>query len=80
MTYVNRILANGRKELSEFMEDKRQQLDTYKVTLTETLDVLQRLDEDILDNISDKDELHAEIQTKSDIRGEMLGFITQRPS
>ena len=69
-----RVIEDAEKEDTE---DVRQQLQGYKMTLIEKLDVLQRFDDEIVEDFSDAEDLVQEIENASDIRNKMHAAISR---
>ena len=54
LTYVNRISASCQQYIRDYSDDKRDQLNAWKCSLVDKADVLKRLDDDILEYLSDE--------------------------
>ena len=73
--YVTRISRNVEAHLNNFSEELRDDLTAWRVVLVEKLDVLAKLDDDIVEYLSDEDDLETEIGRASDVRGEIQKLI-----
>ena len=70
--FVTKILGKVFDEVqNEDSEEVRQQILGYKMTLIEKMDVLQRFDDEIVEDLSDLEELGHEVENAGEIRNNM---------
>ena len=76
--FVTKILGKVFDEVQkEDSEEVRQQLLGYKMTLIEKMDVLQRFDDEIVDDLSDVEELGHKIENAGELRNNMHAAISR---
>ena len=76
--FVTKILGKVFDETQkEDSEEVRQQFLGYKMTLIEKMDVLQRFDDEIVEDLSDVEELGHEIENAGEIRNNMHAAISR---
>ena len=74
-SYVTHTANTANQYLRAFSEDKRNQLNGFKVVLNDKLNVLEKLDNEILEYLSDEGEIEVEIGRASDVRSEIQQLI-----
>ena len=75
--HVTKMLAKVAEEISkDCTKEIREQLHAHKIVLVEKLDALKILDDDILDYLSDPEEIEAEIEGSGDTRHKIHASIT----
>ena len=70
-SYVTRISGRVDAHLQNFSDEKRDDLSAWRVVLFEKLEVLAKFDDEIVEYLSEEDDLEAEIGRSSDVRGEI---------
>ena len=76
-SYVTRIARTTEEYLSGFTEEMRDELNRSKVVLCDKLDVLAKLDDEIMAYLSDENDLDTEIGRSSELRSDMQGLIVR---
>ena len=75
--YVTQVQNQVNLILADFSDDRVDELRSRKVILSEKLNVLHNLDDDILGYLSDEDEVGNEVVRSSKIRGTMQDLIVR---